>query len=382
MASPNPRVLLVDDHADFLESVRQLLEGHYEVHTARSGAEALARCDSHGPFAAVLSDYGMPGMSGIQLFAELRQLWPDTPRLLLTGCSDLALALEALEEGAIFRFLTKPPAPARLLENVRAAVEHCVALAEERCLTAQLQFTCEALGELNRTLDARYTEERALRSARARETKRALLEALQRLARNRDDETGGHLERVSELARFLARAAHADGHHRDVISEDYIEDIGHAAPLHDVGKVAIPDAILFKPGKLDPAEWEVMRTHAAIGAEILRGITLEGAHVDMLTLAHEIAWTHHERWDGTGYPRGLAGAAIPLAGRIMALADCYDALTSERPYKHAWPHAAAIAYLAEQRGQAFDPELVDSLLAREQELAALVARVADVSERA
>jgi putative two-component system response regulator len=118
-----------------------------------------------------------------------------------------------------------------------------------------------------------------------------------------------------------------------------------------------------------------MRTHAAIGAEILRGISLEGARVDMLTLAHEIAWTHHERWDGTGYPRGLAGAAIPLAGRIMALVDCYDALTSERPYKHAWPHAAAIAYLAEQRGKAFDPELVDSLMAREPELAEVVARL-------
>ena len=382
MSSPNRRVLLVDDHADFRESLRALLEGRFQIHTAASGAEALARCESHGPFAAVLSDYGMPGMTGIQLFAELRQLWPDTPRLLLTGCSDLALALEALEQGAIFRFLTKPPQPERLLADVGAAVERCRELAEERLLTEQLQFTCESLRELNHALDARLERERAVRRARARETKRTLLVALQRLARNRDDETGGHLERVSELARFLARAAHADGYQRETITADFIDDIGHAAPLHDVGKVAIPDAILFKPGKLDPAEWEVMRTHAAIGAEILRGITPAGARADMLTLAHEIAWTHHERWDGTGYPRGLEGEAIPLAGRIMALVDCYDALTSERPYKHAWPHAEAIAYLAEQRGKAFDPALADSLLAREVELAALVARVAEVSGRA
>ena len=382
MSLPNRRVLLVDDHADFLESVRELLAARFEVHTARSGAEALARCESHGPFAAVVSDYGMPGMTGIQLFAELRQGWPDTPRILLTGCGDLVLAVEALEEGAVFRYLTKPPRPERLLASVEAAIQCCRTAAEERELTAQLEFTCEALGELNRTLDARFEEERAVRSARARATKRALLEALQRLARNRDDETGGHLERVSELARFLAQAARDDGHHRDVLSDDYIEDIGHAAPLHDVGKVAIPDAILFKPGKLDAQEWDVMRTHAAIGAEILRGITPEGARVDMLTLAHEIAWTHHERWDGTGYPRGLAGEAIPLAGRIMALVDCYDALTSERPYKHAWPHAAAIAYLAEQRGLAFDPTLVDSLLAREAELAERVARTRSAEARA
>jgi len=371
MSFPNRRVLLVDDHADVLASLRELLEGAYEVHTAGSGAEALARCQSHGPFAAVVSDYGMPGMNGIQLLAELRQLWPDTPRLLLTGCSDLALALEALEEGAIFRFLSKPPQPQRLLASVQAAVARCAQLDEERLLTEQLQFTCEALAELHRALDARLEEERGLRRARGRATQRALLEGLQRLARHRDDETGDHLERVSALSRFLACAARADGLHPAALTDDFVDDLGHAAPLHDVGKVAIPDAILFKPGKLDEREWEVMRTHAAIGAEILGGLAPEDGRADMLTLAREIAWTHHERWDGTGYPRGLAGEAIPLAGRIMALVDCYDALTSERPYKHAWPHAEAVAWLREQRGQAFDPALVDSLLAREHELESL-----------
>jgi putative two-component system response regulator len=375
MSLPNRRVLLVDDHADFLESVRELLAAEFEVHVARSGAEALARCQSHGPFAAVVSDFGMPGMTGIQLFAELRREWPETPRLLLTGCGDLALAREALEEGAIFRFLAKPPVPAHLVASVAAAVEHCQRLDEERELTAHLQFTCEALGDLNRALDARLARERLARRERGRETKRALLAAMQRLARNRDDETGEHLERVAALARYLARAARADGLHAVTITDEYIDDLGHAAPLHDVGKVAIPDAILFKPGKLDPGEWDVMRTHAAIGAEILRGLVPAGAADDMLTLAHEIAWTHHERWDGTGYPRGLAGEQIPLAGRIMALVDCYDALTSERPYKRAWTHAAAIAWLAEQRGLAFDPALTDSLLAREGELAELLASV-------
>lgn len=372
MSRPNRRVLLVDDHVEFLESVRELLAARFEVHTARSGAEALALCARHGPFAAVVSDYGMPGMNGIQLLAELRQLCPDTARILLTGCSDLALAVEALEEGAVFRFLTKPPRPERLVDSVATAVERCRERDEERLLTEQLQFTCEVLSELHRTLDGRLASAHDARRANLREADRTLLEALVRLARHRDDETGAHLARVSAYCRFFAQALRADGHHHATIDADWVRDLGWAAPLHDVGKVAIPDAILFKPGKLDEAEWVVMRTHAAIGAEILRGLA-PGAGHELLELAGELAWTHHERWDGRGYPRGLAGEAIPLAGRIMALADCYDALTSERPYKRAWTHAEAVAELRRQRGGAFDPTLVDCVLAREDELAALLA---------
>ena len=373
MALPNRRVLLVDDHVDFLEAVRSLLAERFEVHVAHSGAEALSQCERHGPFAAVVSDYGMPGMNGIQLLAELRRLWPHTPRILLTGCGDLALAVEALEEGAVFRFLTKPPRPERLIASVSAAVERCREHDEERLLTAQLQFTCETLSELHRTLDGRLGHADAERRIHNRVADRALLEALVRLARHRDDETGAHLERVSEYCRFFAAALRADGHHLATIDDDWVRDLGHAAPLHDVGKVAIPDAILFKPGKLDDGEWTVMRTHAAIGAEILRGLAPGEGH-ELLALAEQVAWTHHERWDGTGYPRGLAGEAIPLAGRIMSIADCYDALTSERPYKRAWTHAEAVEQLRRERGRAFDPALVDSVLAREGELAGLLAR--------
>jgi len=372
MSRSNPRVLLVDDHAEFLGALRELLEERFEIHTAASGAQALALCERHGPFAAVVSDYGMPGMNGIQLLAELRQLWPDTPRILLTGCSDLALAVEALEEGAVFRFLTKPPRPERLLECVTAAVARCHEREEERLLTEQLQFRCESLGELQRALDRRLAHEHAARREHARASDRSLLAALVRLARHRDDETGTHLARVSEYCRFFAGALRTDGHETATIDDDFVRDLGWAAPLHDVGKVAIPDAILFKPGKLDEGEWAIMRTHASIGAEILRGLGAGAGH-ELLALAEELAWTHHERWDGTGYPRGLAGTAIPLAGRIMAVADCYDALTSERPYKHAWPHEAAVAHLGEQRGRAFDPQLIDSVLARADELAGLLA---------
>jgi response regulator RpfG family c-di-GMP phosphodiesterase len=446
----NRRILLVDDHSDFLEGVRALLAPHFEVELAHSGAEALARVERHGPFAAVVSDYGMPGMSGVELLGELAEHWPDTARILLTGCADLGLALEALERGAIFRFLTKPPDARRLLEAVSAGAERYQAIAEERLFTEQLAFARESLQTLNGVLESRLERElehldalaegsqriaaassaedmlektaealrgvcgahppevrargdadleivptrtlparerRALeilscsargalattqRRARAREAQLATLRALQHMARERDDTTGMHLARVSAYTRHLARALRAAGHHAHELADEFIEDLALAAPLHDIGKVAVPDAILFKPGKLDEREWEVMRTHAMVGAEILRGVQAGQESSTLLFLARQIAWTHHERWDGTGYPRGLAREAIPLSGRIMALADCYDALTSERPYKPAWPHHAAVEHVKEQRGLAFDPQLVDVFLAHEHEFEGLL----------
>jgi len=448
----NRRILLVDDHADFLEGVRAMLAPHFEVVLAYSGAEALARVERNGPFAVVVSDYGMPGMSGVELLCELSEQWPDTARILLTGCADLGLALEALERGGIFRFLTKPPDARRLIEAVSAGVQRHDGIAEERLFTEQLSFARESLQTLNGILEQRLERElehldalaqgseriasarsaedvlekttdavrelfgaqgpevrtrgegeleivpsknlparerRALailscsargalattqRRVRAREAQLATLRALQHMARERDDTTGMHLARVSSYTRLLARGLRAAGHHAHDLSDEFIEDLGLAAPLHDIGKVAVPDAILFKPGKLDEREWEVMRTHASVGAEILRGVQAGQENAPLLFLARQIAWTHHERWDGAGYPRGLAREAIPLAGRIMALADCYDALTSERPYKPAWPHEEAVAHVQAQRGLAFDPELVDVFLAHQQEFEGLRAQ--------
>ena len=433
--------MLVDDQADFAEGVRQLLVPRFEVRLAHSGVEALNRCEREGPFAVVVSDFAMPGMTGIELFTELRERWPDTARIMLTGCADLGLALEALEQGAIFRFLTKPPSPTRLAECVAAGVQRHHESACERALTEQLAFAQESLRSFNEILDERLEHElgrlvelehhadelaragsleevlertttalRALLGARAPEVvadergvhvrpaagelaagekralailesssrlasegllrrreresgRRATLAALVSLARHRDDETGAHLARVSEYCAMLARwlmPAHG-------VDELFVERIALAAPLHDIGKVAVPDSILFKPGRLDEREWVIMRTHAAVGADILKDALAEGEETGVLALAHELTWTHHERWDGAGYPRRLRGTDIPIAGRIMSVSDCYDALTSERPYKHAWTHAEAVAYLTEQRGGAFDPELIDLFLARQDE---------------
>jgi putative two-component system response regulator len=188
---------------------------------------------------------------------------------------------------------------------------------------------------------------------RADELKETRLQIVQRLglaAEYKDNETGLHVIRMSHYAKLLALAA---GMH-----EADAEDLLHAAPMHDVGKIGIPDRILQKPGKLDADEWAVMQTHATIGGDII------GEHEHgMLAMARQIALTHHEKWDGSGYPCGLAGQAIPLVGRIVAIADVFDALTSARPYKQAWTVEQAVAYLREQRGQHFDAGLVDLFLA-------------------
>ncbi|MBM3975770.1 MAG: HD domain-containing protein [Planctomycetes bacterium] len=208
----------------------------------------------------------------------------------------------------------------------------------------------------------------------------AAITAIARLAERRDDETGKHIERVSEYSRMTAEALRANGCHVETITDAYIDELVRSAPLHDIGKVGIPDAILLKPGRLTSEEWEIMKTHAAIGAETLRqataGSMLEG---DFLRLGIEIAGSHHEKWDGSGYPGGLRGPAIPLSARIVALADCYDALTTVRPYKQAWTHAAAMDYLVQHSGTQFDPDVVAAFCSRAAEADAIRARLADAA---
>ena len=209
------------------------------------------------------------------------------------------------------------------------------------------------------------------------EAQQTTIYALARLAENRDDDTGKHLERVSEYCRVVAEGLRADGRHCAELTDAFIRDLVISAPLHDIGKVGIPDSILLKPGRLTEEEWGVMRTHTVIGAETLRHVLETSGEQGFLRLGYEIALGHHERWDGTGYPRGLAGEEIPLCARIVALADCYDALTTRRPYKEPWSHERAIEYVAGMRGSQFDPEVVDAFLARDHEVARIQRELAD-----
>jgi putative two-component system response regulator len=310
MTNPNqPLILAVDDEASNLQLLRQILQEHYRLRFAKDGPRALELAREERP-SLILLDVMMPGMSGYEVCAALKAdpRTASIPVIFVTALNDTDDELEGFEAGAV-DYITKPVSP----PIVRARVRTHLSL-------------------------VRMEELRATR-----------LEIVQRLglaAEYKDNETGLHVIRMSHFARILGLAAG--------MSEAAADDLLHAAPMHDVGKIGIPDRILQKPGPLDPDEWKIMQSHATIGAEII------GQHDSgMLGLARNIALSHHEKWDGSGYPHGLAGEQIPLEGRICAVADVFDALTSVRPYKKAWTEEEAIDFLVKQKGRHFDPALVD-----------------------
>ena len=216
-----------------------------------------------------------------------------------------------------------------------------------------------------------------LRRAERDEAQYATIVALARLSEQRDNETGKHLERVSEYCRVIAEGLRDEPEYAAQVDDTFVGDLVRSAPLHDIGKVGIPDSILMKPGALSDSEWEVMKTHSAIGAQTLDSVIRSGRNQGFLEMARDIAAHHHEKWDGSGYPSGLAGEEIPLSARILSVADVYDALTTVRPYKAAWSHREALAYVQEHAGTQFDPALVRSLLRRGQAVDEIRARLAD-----
>jgi response regulator RpfG family c-di-GMP phosphodiesterase len=209
------------------------------------------------------------------------------------------------------------------------------------------------------------------------EAQHATILALAKLAERRDNETGKHLERVSLYCKLIAEGLRADGRHLDLITDSWIEDLVRSAPLHDIGKVGIPDRILMKPGQLGPDEWSVMQTHTQIGAETLRAVAEETHAESFLEMSIDIAASHHEKWDGSGYPARLSGERIPLSARILALADVYDALTSRRPYKEPWTHEQSMSWILEGAGSHFDPDVVEAFAARAEKANAIRERLAD-----
>jgi len=309
MSTTLPLILAVDDEASNLQLLRQILQDDYRLRFAKDGPRALALAHAERPD-LVLLDVMMPGMSGYEVCAALKAdpATANIPVIFVSALSETDDELEGFAAGAV-DYIAKPVSP----PIVRARVRTHLSL-------------------------VRMEELRATR-----------LEIVQRLglaSEYKDNETGLHVIRMSHFARILGLAAG--------MTEAQADDLLHAAPMHDVGKIGIPDRILQKPGPLDPDEWKVMQSHALIGAEII------GEHAGgMLALARNIALTHHEKWDGSGYPNKLAGEAIPLEGRICAIADVFDALTSVRPYKKAWTEPEAVAFLVEQKGRHFDPALVD-----------------------
>ena len=340
-------LLLVDDAPDSLLLLGSILHNAgYRVATANSGGAALHRAATAPQPDLILLDVMMPHMDGYEVLGSLREnpATRDIPVIFLTALCDAHSEHRGLELGAA-DYLSKPVAAAVMLARVRAQL--------------QAKSARDWLRGQNSLLEAevaRRLEENDL-------TQAVGIRALAHLAEARDPETGNHIRRTQGYVGLLA--THLRRHQRfaGLIDDDYIRLLTRSAPLHDIGKVGIPDHILRKPGPLAAAEWAIMKTHARIGAEAIDQAERDiEKPVEFLALAKEIARWHHERWDGTGYPDGLAQEAIPLSARLMALADVFDALISPRVYKPAMSFEAARSIVADERGRHFDPDMVDAFL--------------------
>ena len=320
-------ILIVDDDVVSLQVLAQVLEsdGH-TVLQASDGTQAW-ELFLKSQVSMVISDWMMPGMSGLELCRKIRSQTASryVYVVILTSRSGTTNVVEGMQAGAD-EFLAKPIAPAELNARVRAG---------------------------GRIL--------------ALESRHVAIFGMAKLAESRDPETGQHLERIRDYSRCLALNMAELGVFLNQLTGEFIDTVYLTSPLHDIGKVGIPDCVLLKPGRLDDAEFQVMKTHAQIGADTLGAALAQYPEVEFLRMARDIALTHHERFDGKGYPLGLQGEAIPLCGRIVALADVYDALTSKRVYKNEYTHQVAISIIAEQRGRQFDPHAVDAFLACQDE---------------
>lgn len=538
MAQISRKILFVDDEPNLLAGVQRQLRRHFKVLTAESGREGLELLEQQGPVAVVVADFNMPEMNGVAFLHAVHERSPDTVAVMLTGWTDLSVAVAALHEGHVFRFLNKPCPTELLHQTLEDCLEQYRLTVSERMLTAELnhanielnraneelrllnqelehrvaartatirrlhQFVSslnaldsldeigelvvsttvemlqsrrvslmlpDASGEYLRIAAARGMDPEIIRRARipigssiagrvfASSTSivvndaselaqhpdrydsaqfasvplalvsvaapggpvgvlnvcepleravydperlaslRAIAEAaaiaisnqlhrqerdhardtiiltLARLTEHRDFETGAHLERVQVYCRLLAEALAETPKHAPVVTKTFIDSLVRSAPLHDIGKVGVPDRILLKPGKLSPEEFAEMTQHSEIGCATLREAGLQGRRHPFLQMAVEVARHHHEKFDGTGYPDGLAGEAIPLSARIVALADVYDALTSKRIYKPAIPHEQAATIIRQESGTHFDPDVVEAFVRRSEEFGRIAA---------
>ena len=340
-------ILVVDDNAINLALMGDVLRPVYRVLVANCGRRALElAAASPGPD-LILLDVMMPGMDGFEVLARLREN-PQTsgiPVIFVTAMSDAADEQGGLTQGAV-DYICKPIRPAVVMARVRTQLD--------------AKRARDALRNRNINLEAEVTR---------RMHENAVIEyftmhALTRLAQTRDNETGNHLRRTKEYVGLLARRLRNHPRFAHFLDDRAIELLEKSAPLHDIGKVGIPDHVLLKPGRHTPDERTVMRTHARLGAQAIeRAETDAACPVGFLEYAKEIALHHHERWDGGGYPDGLAGDAIPIPARLMAIADVFDALVSRRPYKAGFDPREARRLIAAERGAHFDPDVTDAFLA-------------------
>lgn len=344
----NLRVLIVEDNRTnlmLMEMLVRQIPGCKAV-TYSDPASVIDDLDMLH-FDMAIIDYQMPVINGIELIWQLRdeQRLTDKPIVMVTADDDAAIRMQAIEAGVI-EFLTKPIDPVEFRLRIHNLARLCDV---QRKLAGRAEWL-------------KHEVERATQELRRREEE--IINRLALAAGYKDGETAFHTMRMARFAELLA--------HELGLPDDLCRDIRLAAPMHDIGKVGIPDQVLLKQGALDAEERVRMQEHANIGAAILGG-----SQCDLLRLGAEIALAHHERWDGTGYPAGLAGEAIPLTGRVAAVADVFDALTTARPYKDAWPIDRAFGYLQEQAGKQFDPSCVEAFVAAREKVVAVMAAFPD-----
>lgn len=366
-------ILVVDDEPTNLAVLTHLLRPHYRVRAVRSGDHALEVASTAPRPDLILLDIMMPGMDGYAVISRLKDLpgCRDIPVIFITALDDIQDEERGLRLGAV-DYITKPLRPAIVLARVHAQLE--------------LKHARDRLKQQNAWLESEVAR-------RMRENlliQDASLAAITGLAETRDTETGNHIIRTQAFVEVLGRKLRETTPYDWDLKDPQLERIVKAAPLHDIGKIGIPDRILLKPGKLTPDEFEVMKTHCRIGAEAMAHAieramavysTEQGtdhpASLAFLETAQVIAISHHEWWNGQGYPNGLRGVAIPLPGRLMALADVYDALTTRRPYKAPWPLEAAAQYVQEHSGTQFDPAVVGAFVAARAAFEDIAHRFAD-----
>jgi len=334
------KILIVDDTPVNIRVLVEALKDDYKLSIATNGKVALNYAMAEHPPDLVLLDIMMPELDGYEVCKRLKdqEKTKDIPIIFITAMSEESNETQGLEMGAV-DYIVKPINQKIVQARVRTHLElkkhrdHLSELVQEK--TAEL-------------LDAKLD----------------IINRLARAAEYRDNETGMHVIRMSHYTSLLSKAAG--------LNDVYSEKIFHAASMHDVGKIGIPDKILLKPARLTDGEFAHMKSHTIIGGRLL-----EGGNSDLILMAHDIAMTHHEKWNGTGYPKGLSGEDIPIEGRISAVCDVFDALTSERPYKKEWPVQDAIDEIVAQKGAHFDPRLVDIFVEKLDDILVVKKRFAD-----
>ena len=356
---PACSILAVDDTKFNLDLLVDALGDLHDISVAMNGQTALQLAATTPPD-LILLDIMMPGMDGFEVLRRLKadRATREIPVIFLTALSEIGNKARGFELGAV-DYITKP----FQIEEVMARVNTHLKL-------RQVQNKLQQFNSRLQDMVAQQVQEIA-------RSQQAMIFALAKLSHTRDDDTGLHLERVQHLCKILATELSRRAPFTEVITSPFIDAIYHASPLHDVGKVGITDSILLKPGKLSDEEFLVMKTHTTIGAATLESVHEQYPDNAFVGMGIDIARHHHERWDGSGYPDRLAGEAIPLSARIMALVDVYDALRARRPYKEPFSHERATTIIEEENGRLFDPRLVEAFRSVQEQFDAVCQRLAD-----